>query len=379
MVGGGSGGHVTPVVAVAREIRRRDSSIEMRFVCDRKFAPQSRELFSQLNSPVSVIVSGKLRRYANLSPMDHVQHLFKTHFRNLIDLFKVGVGLIQSIWKLLWWRPNVVFAKGGFVCLPLGLAAHALRIPIVIHDSDSHPGLTNRILARYATKIGTGAPIEYYPSYPKSRTKFVGIPIRDEFRRLSPAQKHDGKKLFGFDPKRPLVVSIGGGLGAEAINDAVLALAPMLAKKTQILHITGARDYDKISQLDPHIDGYKIVPFQSENVGVLLGCADVVVTRAGATTIAELAAVAATTILVPSPYLAADHQTKNAKIYVDARAAVMVDEREFGKDARLLGGAIVQLLDDAQMRKTLGGDLHKFARPNALSDMVDMIFGVVCI
>lgn len=372
-VGGGSGGHVTPVVAVIKELQQRDDSIEVRFVCDRKFAPQARELFAEIDVPVSVVVSGKLRRYSNLKLRDHMRHFVKTYLRNIWDFLKVIVGFWQSFFKLIFWRPNVVFAKGGYVCLPVGLAAHILRIPLVIHDSDSHPGLTNRILARYAAQIGTGAPTEFYPSYPKSRTKYIGVPIRADFKRLKPVEIRDAKKQFDFDPERPLVVATGGGLGAEAINDAMTAIAPQLIEKSQAMLITGRTKYDKAVAGASKLDDFKIVPFVSQDMTKLLGAADVVVSRASATTIAELAAVHAAVILVPSPYLANAHQMKNAQIYSDAGAVITLDEREFGDDAPQLLAAIERILNDNKFRESLCDNLSKFARPNALNDMADMI------
>ncbi len=323
--------------------------------------------------PVSVVVSGKLRRYANLTWRDHVRHIFKTYLRNVWDMVKVGVGFLQSLIKFAFWRPDVVFAKGGFVCLPVGLAAKIWRIPLVIHDSDSHPGLTNRILAKYATAIGTGSPTKYYPSYPKSRTKFVGIPVRSDFRKLSIDEKKRAKKQFGFDSEKPLVLSMGGGLGAAAINDAMMNIAPLVCKNgVQILHVTGQKDFVRISGMIPQINGYKIEMFISDDVAKIMGAADVVVTRAGATTLAELAALGSAAILIPSPYLAGDHQTQNAKIYVEADAALMVDERSLG-DGQTLFDAVMKVLGDDDLRKTLGENLYTFARPNALDDMATMI------
>ncbi|HZJ34543.1 MAG TPA: glycosyltransferase, partial [Candidatus Angelobacter sp.] len=146
-VGGGSGGHVTPVVAVLRELRRAHPKAEIQFWCDNKFAVQAREIMSNFDAkiPVYTIIAGKLRRYHHLSAMR--QLLWPSLvLSNIRDSFLVVVGFLQSVVKLITWRPDVVFTKGGYVCLPVGIAARILRIPLVIHDSDAHPGLTNRIL-----------------------------------------------------------------------------------------------------------------------------------------------------------------------------------------------------------------------------------------
>lgn len=370
-VGGGSGGHITPVVAVIKELLREVPNAEIRFVCDRKFASVARELMPT-GVRVSIVVSGKLRRYSNMKWYWHFEHIFRTHLRNVIDLFKVGIGLVQSLFKLIIWRPNVIFAKGGFVCLPVGLAASILRIPLVIHDSDTTPGLTNRILARFARAIGTGAPVENYPTYPKNRTHYVGIPLRPEFHILSTTEKMQGKKRFGFAPDRNLIVALGGGQGARTINDTVIRLTPWLNEKAQILVIAGKDDYQRAEAANQN-PNLKVMPFVTDNLAELIGSADAVVSRAGATFLAELAAVAAPVILVPSPHLAGNHQMKNAAVYARKKAAIVVDEREFGDEARSLLNAINELLSNDKLRAELSRNLHKFSKPNATRDIAKLI------
>jgi len=176
-----------------------------------------------------MIYSGKLRRYHGLGKF----HMLRPSilFPNIIDLVKVSGGFIQSVFKLIKLRPDVVFMKGGYVCLPVGYAARLLRIPMVIHDSDAHPGLTNRLLAPFAVKIGTGAPLKYY-NYPKDKAVYVGIPIAEDFKVYSKEQQKVFKHELGFDRDRPLVVVTGGGLGATRINEAVVR------DRTQLLQCT---------------------------------------------------------------------------------------------------------------------------------------------
>ena len=173
-MGGGSGGHVTPVVAVLKELRALEPEAELRFWCDTAFASQAASIVGTFDEtiPVETILSGKLRRYHHLTLWQHIMWP-SLMWQNLKDVFKVAGGFFQSVAKLIMWRPDVVFTKGGFVCLPVGLAAKLLGIPLVIHDSDAHPGLTNRILSRWATAIATGAPLEYY-DYPVSKATYVG-------------------------------------------------------------------------------------------------------------------------------------------------------------------------------------------------------------
>lgn len=351
--------------------------VEIRVWCDRKFAAQARQLLAGRPARVDVIAAGKLRRYANLkwwyrwfSPW----HIIHTHIPNLIDGFRIMAGFIQSLVKLRLWRPDVVFCKGGYVSLPVGLVAHLYHIPLVIHDSDTVPGLTNRVLAKYADAIGTGAPVENYPAYPRAKTKFIGIPVRAEVRSVTNQQRTKLKRQLVLDVERPLVLAMGGGLGAVAINQAMAANASRLMKLgSEVVLLAGRGRTVELAAQDQLTRRYFHTYQFSDQVTALEQAATVVVTRAGATTMAELAAIGVPTIIIPSPYLAGDHQTKNAAVYQRAGAAVVLNEFAVAKQPELLYQAIAQLLDDEPRRRQLAANLHKFAKPNALGDMVDMI------
>lgn len=323
--------------------------------------------------PVSTIVAGKLRRYNNLSLLTQLRRPFTIVLPNIRDMFFVGIGFLQSLIKLLVWRPDVVFTKGGYVCLPVGLAAKVLRIPLVIHDSDAHPGLTNRILARFATSIATGAPLEYYP-YPTAKSHYVGIPISDEFTPLSEVDCQTAKTELGFDPVRPLVVVTGGGLGAKRINDATAEILPQLLEHTSVILISGAAQYDELRALTTQTDDrFQLHAFVSHGMARMLGAADVVVARAGATTILELAALAKPTILVPNAFLTGGHQLKNAAVYEAKKAAVVVDDGELPERPQVLLHAITALLGDPDEMKRMSKAFHAFAKPEAAKDVADLI------
>ena len=271
----------------------------------------------------------------------------------------------------------MVFTKGGFVCLPVGMAAWALRIPLVIHDSDAHPGLTNRILARWATKIATGAPLKYYP-YPKDKARYIGIPIAGEFTPFSIEAKRQAKQKLGFDPDRPLVVITGGGLGAKRINDASAQALDALLPVTSVLLISGMAQYDELRAITPQADSrFQLHSFVSNGMATMLGAADIAVARAGATTILELAALATPTILIPNAYLTGGHQLKNAKVYSDAKAVVVVNEDDMMADAGHLGLAIKSLLAETSDRTRMAKSFHSFSKPTAAIDMAEMILTAV--
>ncbi len=371
--GGGSGGHVTPALAVLSELYRQDPSLTAYFMTDQKFFRSASGIMAKAPFEVRIkrIYAGKLRRYYGVSLWRQLLDI-PTMLRNARDLFLVGFGFLQSCKFLLKVKPDVIFTKGGFVCLPVGLAARALKIPLVVHDSDAHPGLTNRMLAKYAAVIGTGAPVENYP-YPKGRTHYVGIPVGREFTPLTPKQQQVCKAELGFhDTTKPLLVVTGGGQGARNINRAVATIANQLLDKVAILHITGTGNYQETLAAAPeHID-YIIKPFLP-GLSTALGAADIVVTRAGATSLAELAGLAKATIIIPHAQLPGGHQLKNAEVYAKAGAAVVIDEQKITLDHRKLTRVVLALAASAEKRQQLGRKIHAFAKPDAALDMAALI------
>lgn len=327
---------------------------------------------------VDVVVSGKLRRYHHLKWW---QQLFKIRTivaPNIIDTLKVLVGVVQSIVKLLLWRPDVVFTKGGYVCLPIGMAARLLHIPLVIHDSDAHPGLTNRILSRWATRIGTGAPLKFYP-YPTAISRYVGVPIVTDFTPFSPADRVAARRELGFgNSTAPLVVITGGGLGAKRLNIAVARQLDALLPRVNIILISGEGEYDEMHALTPQDDPrFQLYAFVSKGMAAMLGAADVVVARAGATTILELAALAKPTILVPNGFLTGGHQLKNATVYAENGAVSVIDELELERRPELLTDEISNLLADPNRLQYMSKAFHAFAKPDAAKDMADLVLSAI--
>lgn len=328
------------------------------------------------NIPIKTISAGKFRRYHHMSV---IQHLTSPSivFPNLWDGFRIGFGFWQSLINLIIWRPDVIFTKGGYVCLPVGVAARILRIPLVIHDSDAHPGLTNRILGKWATLIATGAPLEHY-NYPKSRSKYVGIPISSEFREFSEKERVVLKQKWGLAPDRPLIVITGGGLGARRINDAVAIVHGDLMSMGSVVLISGAGQYDELRSITPPDSiRFKLFPFISHDIASLLGAADVVIARAGATTILELAALVKPTILIPNGELTGGHQLKNAAVYSKKGAVIVIDEDKMVENPQVLVSAVQDVFLDTDCARKMALQLSTFARPNAARDVAEMIISCV--
>jgi UDP-N-acetylglucosamine--N-acetylmuramyl-(pentapeptide) pyrophosphoryl-undecaprenol N-acetylglucosamine transferase len=383
VVGGGSGGHVTPVVAVVREIWKVRPRAKIEFWTDKKYYKNARKITIEngMDLRIRKTVAGKLRRYTNFTFLMYLQH-FDVVLKNIRDVFKNIFGFFQSFFRLLVNRPDVIFFKGGYVCLPVGTAAKVLRIPYVIHDSDAAPGLTNRLLAKRAAKIATGMPLEYY-NYPADRAEWTGIPTSDDFVPVSATKQKALKKEYGYDPDKPLLVVTGGSLGAENINLAIREILPELLKFTSVMLVAGRERYPEMMDLKDYEkwdDGklttnFRMIKFSSE-MYKLFGAADIVVSRAGASTMTELSNMAKTVIMVPNAKLPGYHQVKNAKAYEKANAVVVVEDSEArNKPAKLLE-AIKKLNKDKNRCAELAKNLHAFVKENAAENLARIILSV---
>ncbi len=260
------------------------------------------------------------------------------------------------------------------MCLPVGIAAKLLSIPIVLHDSDAHPGLANRTLSRWAAAIGTGAPLEYY-NYPEAIAKYVGIPVNSHFREYSDAQRATLKEELGFLKDNPLLVITGGGLGSETINNAAIAITPDLLSICNIILISGTKAYDAIKAKTAMLDSTKfhLHGYVAADMYKMLAAADVVVSRAGATTLLELAALSKPSIIIPNPYLTGGHQLKNAAVYAQSNACMIVSEEALRDTPNELLNAVNALMLNPNDRQSMSIAIHAFARPDAALDMADMI------
>lgn len=371
--GGGSGGHVTPVVAVLDEIKRlSNDELTVRFVCDSGFAPQARSIMAGATMPVSIstIRAGKFRRYKHFRLIDYVTTP-SVLFHNLIDIVQIAIGFIQSMWLILRFRPDIIFAKGGFVCLPVGWAARLCRVPIVIHDSDARPGLTNRLIAPFARAIATGYPLENYP-YDQHKSTYTGVPIRAECRPVTSDMQRSAKSAFGISSDTRLTVGVGGGLGAKAINVALIEAAKTLPTDTHCIIVAGVKHYEDALQAANGLANIEILEFVAEGMVELLSAADIVVTRASATSLQELAGLQKPIIAVPARQLGDQH--KNAELYAAADAAIVLDDDalEHGE----LTTTLATLLDDPTRQEQLSKNLHAFAKPHAATDVAQIVLNV---
>ena len=374
---------MTPVIAVVREIWEIRPRAKIEFWTDKKYFKNTKKLAfeNDMDLRVRKIAAGKLRRYTNFKFIDYLQH-FDVILQNIADFFRIIGGFIQSFWRLIRNRPDVIFLKGGYVCLPVGTVAKWLHIPYIIHDSDATPGLTNRLLSKKATKIATGMPLKYY-NYPEEKAVWTGIPINQEFHPVGEKKQKSLKKELGFNENEPLLVVTGGSLGAENINVAIREILPELLKMTSVLLVAGRERYPEMLDLKDYekwedgklVSNFRMLEFSGE-MYKLFGAADLVVSRAGASTMTELSSMAKAVIMVPNYKLPGYHQVKNAETYAKENAAVIVEDNKMQKDPSLLLKEIKKLLKDKKKREELGANLKTFSKDNAAKNLADIVIDV---
>lgn len=361
--GGLSGGHVFPLLAVSRAARERSSSpIRFLYVGSRGAFGEAAMRDAGIDS--RSIQSGKFRRYFSLL--------------NVSDPFRVAIGFCQSLWHLFVFMPDVVFAKGGSVSVPVCLAARIYRIPVVIHDSDAVAGAANRFLSRFAARVAVAYPsaTEYFPP---DRTALTGNPVRPELLSGDP---HRANERFGLLPGRPLVLILGGSLGARSLNMAVVKMLPNLLRETQVLHQTGSDNHRETVALAGEQgikvgrDGYLAMPFlRADELADAFSRADVVISRAGASSIAEIAACKKTAILVPLSTAANDEQRMNAFEVAKVGGAIVLEEQNLGE--HLLFSKVDMLLRDPLLRSDMSTRIGSFYNPNAAAMIADGLLSFV--
>lgn len=261
-----------------RQLKKQGELLELLYVGSHD-GPE-RELVEKWGWNYVAIPVGKWRRYWD--------------WKNVTDPFKVAAGVMKSLWIVKRFRPDVIFSKGGFVSVPVIVAGWLCRVPIVIHDSDAIPGLTTRLAARFARTIclGYAEAAKRFPAHVQHKIVVTGIPVRAEILK---GDREKGLALTGFNSSKPVVLVMGGSLGAVRLNQAVEGALPELLKTVQVIHLTGKGKRLKKKPLK----GYKPFDYVHDELGHLYALSDLIVSRAGANALAEIQAVGKPCILVP--------------------------------------------------------------------------------
>lgn len=320
--GGGTGGHILPIIAISREIRRIYPKPDLQLFYLGPKDDFDQLLLSQEGIKVKHVFSGKVRRYLN----------WRSFFQNLIDLlFKIPMGILQAFFHIFFLAPDLIFSKGGFGSIQGVLSGWLLRIPVFLHESDINPGFANRFLNKFA--------LEVFASFPKTehfslkKLILVGNPIR---REVLEGSKEEAQKLFQLNRQKPLILILGGSQGAQRINDKILEALSELLKNFEIIHQCGERNFKEVKAESEAIlskellSFYHLSPFlKEEELKQAYAACDFIVSRAGSGSIFEIAAAGKPSILIPLPEAAQNHQINNAYAYAKGGATVVLEEVNF--------------------------------------------------
>jgi len=352
--GGGTGGHFYPIIAVAEELRtlvkeHKIADLELYFMSETAYNPG--ELFNN-NLIFKKNYAGKLRRYFSIL--------------NFFDLFKTLWGVIKSLWDIYLIYPDVVFGKGGYASFPAVFAARILRIPVVIHESDSIPGKVNLWAGKFAQRIALSYP-DAATYFPKDKIALTGNPIRKD---LNIALTTNAHSFLNLDADIPTLFIIGGSLGSQTINDVVTEALPTLLKKYQVVHQTGKRNIAEVKQIvdavllnDTNKDRYHPFDYMDNlTMRSAAGAANLIVSRAGST-IFEIASWGIPSIIIPIDESISHDQTKNAFSYARVGAASVIEEPNL--TSNILIAEVNRIMGNPALYESMKVATKQFVHPKA--------------
>ncbi|MEA3452785.1 MAG: UDP-N-acetylglucosamine--N-acetylmuramyl-(pentapeptide) pyrophosphoryl-undecaprenol N-acetylglucosamine transferase [Patescibacteria group bacterium] len=361
--GGGSGGHIFPVLAIIKELKKQNKEKELAEPLHLYFVgPKSKHGFDLLQHEgviIKTIEAGKIRRY--LSP--------KSIFQNIIDVsYKIPISFIHGFSYLKKIQPDLVFSKGGYGSVPINWAARKLKIPIFIHESDIVPGKSTKMFAQSATKIFTSFKETKIENLSDQKIVYTGNPIRKEILN---GRREEAKKIFKLTDQKPVLLITGGSQGAERINNLILVILPDLLKSFEIIHQCGDNNIDEIwsaAQIivkqEGLIQNYHPIEFiTQEKLKHAFAISHLIVSRAGANAIFEFAAMGKPSILLPLPEAAQDHQGKNAYAYAANGAALIMEQKN--PTPALLYKNIMSIFSKSEKLKTMSSAALNFAKLDA--------------
>lgn len=348
LTGGGTAGHVTPNIALIPALQAAGYKISYIGSYD----GIERRLIEELNIPYYGISSGKLRRYFDV--------------KNFTDPFRVLKGFSESKKLLRQLKPDVVFSKGGFVTVPVVIAAKKCKIPAIIHESDMTPGLANKLCISSAVKICCNFP-ETVNSLPKDKAVLTGTPIRQE---LLSGNADEGRRFCGFTPDKPVLMVIGGSLGAASVNEHIRKILPELLKDFQVIHLCGK---GKTDESLTGTEGYVQYEYIKKELADLFALSDIVISRAGANAICEISALHKPNLLIPlSANASRGDQILNARSFERQGYSMVLEEEEITDETLL--SSIHQLYTD---RHTYEKAMAESRQMDSIQHILSLIEGCV--
>jgi len=355
LTAGGTGGHIQPILAVISELRRiaQEKRIPLEFLWIGGKEGPEREFAQNKNIPFKGVSVGKIRRYFS--------------WQNIVDFFKIPRGIIQAFSIVRKFKPDKVFGKGGYVSVPGVLASWLLHRPIIIHESDSTPGLANRFLSHFATKIAISFE-ESEKYFPKDKCVLTGNPIHSE---IPEGSKERGFSYFKLSKDKPIIFVTGGSQGARAINEIAKKAMPELLKICQVIHQAGIQN-SKFKIQSSKNAAYRQYGFlKSKEMADAYAIADLIIARAGSNTLFELAALGKPSILIPLPTSAQNHQLRNARIFEESGGAQVILQKDLTQQVLLKN--IKDLLDNKERLEGISRNISKLARLNAAKKIAEII------
>jgi UDP-N-acetylglucosamine--N-acetylmuramyl-(pentapeptide) pyrophosphoryl-undecaprenol N-acetylglucosamine transferase len=351
--GGGTAGHIYPLFSIIRELKKNYpfAGFEFWYLGPKdKFV---KNVLSFEGVKVKTVLSGKYRRYFS--------------FKNILDIFKIPIGLLQAFYYVFVFSPDLIFSKGGYGSIPTVLAGWFLQTPIFVHESDVVPGLANRIASKFAVEIFISFSIKETEYFLAQKMLSVGNPIRTE---LLNGSEEEAKRVFSLTEEKPVILITGGSQGAQRINDKILSILPEMLNDFEVIHQTGEKNFKQVQEESKVVltenarRYYHPVPFMDiKNMSHALKAADLIISRAGSGSIFEIAASGKPCILVPLEGSAQDHQVRNAYAMSQIGAAMVIEEPNFRPHFVL--ERIKFLFANPDKMKELAERAKDFARPYA--------------
>ena len=354
LTGGGSGGHFYPLIAIAEKLntlaeKQKILNLKLYYMSD---TPYDKTMLFQNGITYVEVPAGKMRIYFSI--------------KNIFDFFKTATGAFWGLVSMFFIYPDVVISKGGYASFPAVLAARILRIPIIVHESDSSPGRLNAWASKFADRIAISWP-EAGEYLPKDKVALTGQPIRKEILEGVTDGAHD---FFKLDPNTPTILILGGSQGAEKINDAIVDVLMELLPKYQIIHQTGPTHIDDVTgraklvmETSQHIVRYRPIAFLNNlTTRMAVGASSLVISRAGST-IFEIASWGLPSIIIPITKSNGDHQRKNAFNYARAGACEVIEESNL--TPHVLTAIIDKIMSSKDKQEQMSKNAKAFTNPNA--------------
>jgi len=360
--GGGTAGHIFPIIATVREIKKKYSKGEFEFFYIGPKDQFSEGLLAKEGIQVKTILAGKIRRYFSL--------------QNIVDvLFKLPISFFQAFYYVFTISPDLIFGKGGYGSISTIIAGWMLLTPIFIHESDTSPGLANKVASKFALEIFTSFSVRETEYFPAKKMICVGNPER---REIFSGSAEKAKEIFKLKGGKPIIFILGGSQGSEKINNIILIILSDLLENFEVIHQTGKEDFKQVKAEAEVVMGkglkeyYHPIAFLNEQeLPNAYNVADLIISRAGAGAIFEIAALGKPSILVPLPKSAQDHQIKNAYTFAKNGSAIVIEQKNF--TPHFILEKIKYLISQPKKLAEMSKKAKEFSKPEAAKMVAEYI------